>query len=168
MTAAVSLRAPVALRTRVRQTTAARASCATSSSAAPTPTASSCVVSQRRSCAFGGAAIAIRAAAPTSTSRKSVVVEAAGKDGGEESTANISRKVARTAGACKTLGRWGFWSQLVLTTISAVILVFSFLFKGFTKVRHDAHACHHKEISTPLHSDMCQSPLPPPHTSPPE
>ena len=53
----------------------------------------------------------------------------------EDSTAGISKKVARTSQACKTLGRWGFWGQLILSTVSAVILVFSFLFKGITKVR---------------------------------
>lgn len=51
----------------------------------------------------------------------------------DEAVANISRKVARTASACKTLGRWGFWGQLILTVIAAVIVVFSFLFKGLTK-----------------------------------
>lgn len=136
MTAAVSLRAPVALRTFGRQTTAR--ACA-ASSAVPVAPAASFVLSQRRSCAIGGVATfaaraAAASAAPTSASRKSVVAQAAAKEG-EESTANISRKVARTANACKTLGRWGFWSQLVLTTVSAVILVFSFLFKGITKVR---------------------------------
>ena len=56
----------------------------------------------------------------------------AGK-GDDEAVANISRKVARTARACKSLGRWAFWSQLVLTTVAAVIVVFSFLYKGLTK-----------------------------------
>jgi len=55
------------------------------------------------------------------------------KRGDEEAMANIARKVARTARACKSLGRWAFWSQLVLTTIAAVIVVFSFLYKGLTK-----------------------------------
>lgn len=67
----------------------------------------------------------------------SVVVRATDDDaiakGDDEAVANISRKVARTARACKTLGRWAFWSQLVLTTIAAVIVVFSFLYKGLTK-----------------------------------
>ena len=53
--------------------------------------------------------------------------------GDDEAVANISRKVARTARACKSLGRWAFWSQLVLTTVAAVIVVFSFLYKGLTK-----------------------------------
>lgn len=68
--------------------------------------------------------------------RNTAVTRAMAKD--EESTAGISKKVARTSQACKTLGRWGFWGQLVLSTVSAVILVFSFLFKGITKVRHAA------------------------------
>lgn len=55
------------------------------------------------------------------------------KEGSDEAVANISRKVARTARACKSLGRWSFWSQLVLTTVAAVIVVFSFLYKGLTK-----------------------------------
>ena len=46
---------------------------------------------------------------------------------------SIARKVSRTAAACKTLGRWGFWGQLILFTVAAVVVVFSFLFKGFTK-----------------------------------
>jgi hypothetical protein len=46
---------------------------------------------------------------------------------------SIARKVSRTASACKTLGRWGFWGQLILFTVAAVVVVFSFLFKGFTK-----------------------------------
>lgn len=134
MTAAVSLRAPVALRVRGRQSTT-RACSAVSPVVTPGTTAS-LALGQKRSIAFGGVAAITFAAnsAPTSVSRKSVVTQAAAKEG-EESTANISRKVARTANACKTLGRWGFWSQLVLSTISAVILVFSFLFKGITKVR---------------------------------
>jgi len=46
---------------------------------------------------------------------------------------SIARKVSRTAAACKTLGRWGFWGQLILFTVAAVVVVFSLLFKGFTK-----------------------------------
>ena len=46
---------------------------------------------------------------------------------------SIARKVTRTANACKTLGRWGFWAQLILFTVAAVVVVFSFLFKGLTK-----------------------------------
>lgn len=75
--------------------------------------------------------------------RNTAVTRAMAKD--EESTAGISKKVARTSQACKTLGRWGFWGQLVLSTVSAVILVFSFLFKGITKVR-----LHRTCISTPV------------------
>jgi hypothetical protein len=74
--------------------------------------------------------------------RRSIVVarasdddseKSSGKAADEDAVANISRKVARTARACKSLGRWGFWSQLVLTTVAAVIVVFSFLYKGLTK-----------------------------------
>ena len=131
MTAAVSLRAPVALRTRCRHATTR--ACSSVSPAVAPAAAASLSLGQKRSIAFGG--VAAIPCAPTSASRKSSVVTQAAAKEDEESTANISRKVARTANACKTLGRWGFWSQLVLSTISAVILVFSFLFKGITKVR---------------------------------
>ena len=64
----------------------------------------------------------------------------AGKRGGSlkarasvDNAESIARKVSRTAAACKTLGRWGFWGQLILFTVAAVVVVFSFLFKGFTK-----------------------------------
>ena len=79
-----------------------------------------------------GVALAPAAFAPAlRVSRRAAVITKAAKD--EDSSANISKKVQRTANACKTLGRWGFWSQLILSTVSAVILVFSFLFKGITK-----------------------------------
>jgi hypothetical protein len=67
-----------------------------------------------------------------SRSRAPAVPRAAEKSA-EDSTANIAKKVQRTANACKTLGRWGFWSQLILSTVSAVIVVFSVLFKNITK-----------------------------------
>jgi hypothetical protein len=57
----------------------------------------------------------------------------ANSQGDDDAVANISRKVARTSKACKSLGRAGFWAQLVLTTVAAVIVVFSFLYKGLTK-----------------------------------
>jgi len=138
MTAAVSLRAPVALRAAAgaRRQTAARACVASSSfsSTCNAVPASPRVAGLGRANTLGGGAISIATRTAPVGRRLRVVAEAAAIEGGEESTANISRKVARTASACKLLGRWGFWSQLVLTTISAVILVFSFLFKGFTKV----------------------------------
>ena len=95
-------------------------------------------LSQRASFAATGSARAFPAASPVASRpaahRRRLVVRPRAKKGDvEESTANISKKVQRTANACKRLGRWGFWSQLVLSTVSAVILVFSFLFKGITK-----------------------------------
>lgn len=144
LTAAVCLRGSVTLRVAsTRRPTAANRPCAASSSAASghhvrgESSSVGTLLRQGRSNALGGVAPIARGAAVAATApsprRKSVVTRAAKE--GDESTANISKKVARTANACKTLGRWGFWSQLVLTTISAVILVFSFLFKGYTKVR---------------------------------
>ena len=66
--------------------------------------------------------------------RTHVITRAQAKDAStEDSTASIAKKVQRTANACKTLGRWGFWSQLILSTVSAVIVVFSVLFKNITK-----------------------------------
>jgi hypothetical protein len=85
-------------------------------------------LSQRASFAATGSARAFPAASPVASRpaahRRRLVVRPRAKKGDvEESTANISKKVQRTANAC----------QLVLSTVSAVILVFSFLFKGITK-----------------------------------
>ena len=72
------------------------------------------------------------AAGRASRSRLPAVTRAAEKSP-EDSTASIAKKVQRTANACRTLGRWGFWGQLILATVSAVIVVFSVLFKNITK-----------------------------------
>ena len=76
----------------------------------------------------------------SSSSNNNNINRNAGKRGGSlkarasvDNAESIARKVSRTAAACKTLGRWGFWGQLILFTVAAVVVVFSFLFKGFTK-----------------------------------
>jgi len=125
--APMALRAPVALRSSSGARKPARASADPASSAASRST-----FAQRASATATGVALAPAAFAPAlRVSRRAAVITKAAKD--EDSSANISKKVQRTANACKTLGRWGFWSQLILSTVSAVILVFSFLFKGITK-----------------------------------
>ena len=125
--APMALRAPVALRSSSGARKFARASADPASSAASRST-----FAQRASATATGVALAPAAFAPAlRVSRRAAVITKAAKD--EDSSASISKKVQRTANACKTLGRWGFWSQLILSTVSAVILVFSFLFKGITK-----------------------------------
>ena len=125
--APMALRAPVALRSSSGARKPARASADPASSAASRST-----FAQRASATATGVALAPAAFAPAlRVSRRAAVITKAAKD--EDSSASISKKVQRTANACKTLGRWGFWSQLILSTVSAVILVFSFLFKGITK-----------------------------------
>lgn len=142
MTASVlsSLRAPVSLRQNTAGAAAVRRTPAVNVRARP-PACSAALhhapvggLSQRRS-AFSFAGVASVAARDRSLGRSGRGrIDARAASGGDESTASISKKVARAGGACKTLGRWGFWSQLVLATVSSVILVFSFLFKGITKV----------------------------------
>jgi hypothetical protein len=136
-TAAVSLRAPAVIRASGSRA-ARRTPCVALASKFVVASDSLKFVRASRAAAFNGDAVALRPSAPaaattttTTTTRRrlGVVTRAAA----EESTAQISKKVARTADACKKLGRFGFWGQLVLTTVSAVILVFSFLFKGITK-----------------------------------
>lgn len=65
-----------------------------------------------------------------------VEVSAQGDDAGDVAS-DVLRKVSDAVSAAgRGLGRAGtvgFWVQLVLCTISAVVLVFSILFKGFTK-----------------------------------
>lgn len=46
----------------------------------------------------------------------------------------VAEKVARAARSMKTLSWVGFWGQLILSTVSAIIIVFSIVFKGVTKV----------------------------------
>lgn len=70
-------------------------------------------------------------------------VEAGGNDNARNSNPagevgdEVLRKVAETVMAVSRRlrrgGTVGFWAQLVLSTVSAVILAFSILFKGFTK-----------------------------------
>ena len=138
VTAAVSLRAPLAAQ-RVRASSSPRGTM----TMIPAVASQRASVSETRltqrgaSCVAGDATLALKMPALRNKAvRNTAVTRAMAKD--EESTAGISKKVARTSQACKTLGRWGFWGQLVLSTVSAVILVFSFLFKGITKVRHAA------------------------------
>ena len=78
---------------------------------------------------FGGESDAHLTTTRQRRSRALFVTTKASVDNAE----SIARKVSRTAAACKTLGRWGFWGQLILFTVAAVVVVFSFLFKGFTK-----------------------------------
>lgn len=46
----------------------------------------------------------------------------------------VAEKVAKAARNMKTLSWVGFWGQLILSTVSGVIIVFSIVFKGVTKV----------------------------------
>ena len=137
VTAAVSLRAPLAAQ-RVRASSSPRGTMMIPAVASHRASVSETRLTQRgASCVAGDATLALKMPALRNKAvRNTAVTRSMAKD--EESTAGISKKVARTSQACKTLGRWGFWGQLVLSTVSAVILVFSFLFKGITKVRHAA------------------------------
>mmetsp|Transcript_6696 Transcript_6696/g.30241 ORF Transcript_6696/g.30241 Transcript_6696/m.30241 type:complete len:277 (-) Transcript_6696:59-889(-) len=133
VTAAVSLRAPLAAQ-RVRASSSPRGTMTMIPAVASQRAVSSETrLTQRGSGGVAGdATLALKMPALRNKAvRNTAVTRAMAKD--EESTAGISKKVARTSQACKTLGRWGFWGQLVLSTVSAVILVFSFLFKGITK-----------------------------------
>ena len=49
--------------------------------------------------------------------------------------ATVAAKVASCASRLKRASWVGFWSQLVLSVVSAVIIIFSIVFKGVTKVR---------------------------------
>ena len=133
VTAAVSLRAPLAT---PRAPVASRAAIPVAACASR-PSGSSATRLARRAAISGEGSLALRLSSKTPgvavRGRNAAAARAMAKD--EDSTAGISKKVARTSQACKTLGRWGFWGQLILSTVSAVILVFSFLFKGITKVR---------------------------------
>ena len=143
VTAAVSLRAPLAAQ-RVRASSSPRGTMMIPAVASQRASVSETRLTQRgASCVAGDATLALKLPALRNKAvRNTAVTRAMAKD--EESTAGISKKVARTSQACKTLGRWGFWGQLVLSTVSAVILVFSFLFKGITKVRHAASSNLHR------------------------
>ena len=137
VTAAVSLRAPLATpRAPVASSIPSRAIPIIAASASR-PSGSSATRLARRTAMSGEGSLALRLSSKTPGAavrgKNAAAVRAMAKD--EDSTAGISKKVARTSQACKTLGRWGFWGQLILSTVSAVILVFSFLFKGITKVR---------------------------------
>uniref|UniRef100_A0A7S0IA47 Uncharacterized protein n=1 Tax=Micromonas pusilla TaxID=38833 RepID=A0A7S0IA47_MICPS len=130
VTAAVSLRAPLATpRAPVASRAVPVAACASR------PSGSSAPRLARRAAISGEGSLAPRLSSKTPgvavRGRNAASARAMAKD--EDSTEGISKKVARTSQACKTLGRWGFWGQLILSTVSAVILVFSFLFKGITK-----------------------------------
>ena len=133
VTAAVSLRAPLATPRAPVASSRAIPIAATASR----PSGSSATRLARRAAMSGEGSLALRLSSKTPGAavrgKNVAAVRAMAKD--EDSTAGISKKVARTSQACKTLGRWGFWGQLILSTVSAVILVFSFLFKGITKVR---------------------------------
>ena len=136
VTAAVSLRAPLATpRAPVASSVPSRA--IPVAACASRPSGSSATRLARRAAMSGEGSLALRLSWKTPGAavrgRNAAAARAMAKD--EDSTAGISKKVARTSQACKTLGRWGFWGQLILSTVSAVILVFSFLFKGITKVR---------------------------------
>jgi hypothetical protein len=145
VTAAVSLRAPLAAQ-RVRASSSPRGTMmipAVASQRASVSVSETRLTQRGASCVAGDATLALKLPALRNKAvRNTAVTRAMAKD--EESTAGISKKVARTSQACKTLGRWGFWGQLVLSTVSAVILVFSFLFKGITKVRHAASSNLHR------------------------
>jgi hypothetical protein len=143
VTAAVSLRAPLAAQ-RVRASSSPRGTMTMIPAVASQRASSETRLTQRGSGGVAGdATLALKMPALRNKAvRNTAVTRAMAKD--EESTAGISKKVARTSQACKTLGRWGFWGQLVLSTVSAVILVFSFLFKGITKVRHAASSNLHR------------------------
>ena len=143
VTAAVSLRAPLAAQ-RVRASSSPRGTVMIPAVASHRASVSETRLTQRgASCVAGDATLALKMPALRNKAvRNTAVTRPMAKD--EESTAGISKKVARTSQACKTLGRWGFWGQLVLSTVSAVILVLSFLFKGITKVRHAASSNLHR------------------------
>lgn len=143
VTAAVSLRAPLAAQ-RVRASSSRGSMMIPAVASQRASSVSETRLTQRgASCVAGDATLALKMPALQNKAvRNTAVTRAMAKD--EESTAGISKKVARTSQACKTLGRWGFWGQLVLSTVSAVILVFSFLFKGITKVRHAASSNLHR------------------------
>mmetsp|Transcript_8756 Transcript_8756/g.35469 ORF Transcript_8756/g.35469 Transcript_8756/m.35469 type:complete len:275 (-) Transcript_8756:112-936(-) len=131
VTAVVSLRAPLATPRAPVASSRAIPIAATASR----PSGSSATRLARRAAMSGEGSLALRLSSKTPGAavrgKNVAAVRAMAKD--EDSTAGISKKVARTSQACKTLGRWGFWGQLILSTVSAVILVFSFLFKGITK-----------------------------------
>ena len=47
----------------------------------------------------------------------------------------VAEKVAKAARVMSNLSWVGFWGQLILSVVSAVIIVFSIVFKGVTKAR---------------------------------
>jgi len=58
---------------------------------------------------------------------------AAGGEVGEEVLKRVAETVTVVSKRLRRAGTAGFWTQLVLSTVSAVILAFSILFKGVTK-----------------------------------
>ena len=58
---------------------------------------------------------------------------AGGSTDGDKQLAAIAKKVGQTSRQLKRASWVGFWSQLTLGVVSAVIIVFSVLFKGITK-----------------------------------
>ena len=54
--------------------------------------------------------------------------------------ATVAAKVASCAIRLKRASWVGFWTQLILSVVSAVIIIFSIVFKGVTKVRGAACA----------------------------
>lgn len=74
--------------------------------------------------AFSRAASVVRAAR----------VSTATTSGDDDHMRIVAEKVASAARNMKTLSWVGFWGQLILSTVSAVIIVFSIVFKGVTKV----------------------------------
>jgi hypothetical protein len=49
--------------------------------------------------------------------------------------ATVAAKVASCASRLKRASWVGFWTQLILSVVSAVIIIFSIVFKGVTKAR---------------------------------
>jgi Protein of unknown function (DUF3611) len=67
--------------------------------------------------------------------------------------ATVAAKVASCGTRLQRAAWIGFWTQLILSVVSAVIIVFSIVFKGVTKVRERQTAS--PRPSWPVASGVC-------------
>lgn len=81
-------------------------------------------------------------AAAAASSASDASVPAGGADSAQAvHLASIAKRVAATATRLKQAAWLGFWSQLTLSVVSSVIIFFSIVFKGVTKVRARSDGC---------------------------
>lgn len=135
---------------------------------ASVPARAAAGMGSRQSAVQTGAAVGQQRLLSRAAGRVSVAARAAatGAASDDEHMRIVAEKVAKAARNMKTLSWVGFWGQLILSTVSGVIIFFSVVFKGVTKARISARSagvtsCRSSRGPQYLSHKIAQSLLPP-------